>query len=80
MALGEGTELCEDALPSYIRSKINIQPQELIHLIQDDVVTLEAYEKQIIQKALEKHKTFNRAAKALGITHRAVALKARSIS
>jgi PAS domain S-box-containing protein len=77
LALGEGTELCEDALPSYIRGKENIQSQELINLIQDDVVALEAYEKQIIQRALEKHKTFNRAAKALGITHRTVALKAR---
>ncbi|MBB6218851.1 phosphotransferase system HPr (HPr) family protein [Anaerosolibacter carboniphilus] len=77
LALGEGSELCEDALPSYIRGKENIHSQELINLIHDDVAPLEVYEKQIIQRALEKHKTFNRAAKALGITHRTVALKAR---
>jgi phosphotransferase system HPr (HPr) family protein len=77
LALGEGPKLCVDTLPSYIRGKESIQSQELIHLIHDDVVPLEVYEKQIIQRALEKHKTFNRAAKALGITHRTVALKAR---
>ncbi len=37
----------------------------------------EYYEREIIKKALKKYKSFNRAAKALGLTHKTVAAKAR---
>ncbi|MBM7613773.1 sigma-54 interaction domain-containing protein [Alkaliphilus hydrothermalis] len=41
------------------------------------MATLEDYEKAIIQKALDQFGSFNKAAKALGITHKTVAFKAR---
>lgn len=42
-----------------------------------EMVTLEEYEKEIILKALNQFGSFNKAAKALGITHKTVAYKAR---
>ncbi|MFZ5969664.1 MAG: HPr family phosphocarrier protein [Bacillota bacterium] len=77
LALAEGKEIRDIDLPGYIRSRGNMKMGSLINLINDDVVSMEEYEKQIIQRALEKHKSFNSAAKALGITHRTVAMKAR---
>ncbi|ABZ83719.1 sigma-54-dependent transcriptional activator (nifa/ntrc family) [Heliomicrobium modesticaldum Ice1] len=41
------------------------------------LLTWEAYEQQIITLALRRHGSFNAAAKALGLTHKTVAAKAR---
>lgn len=43
----------------------------------DTVLPWDVYEKMIVQKALQKYGTFNKAAKALGLTHKTVAAKAR---
>ncbi|RKD32553.1 sigma-54 interaction domain-containing protein [Thermohalobacter berrensis] len=42
-----------------------------------ELAKFEEYEKEIIKLALKKYKSFNAAGKALGITHRTVANKAR---
>ncbi len=38
---------------------------------------IEMYEKEIIKEALRIHGSFNKAGKALGLTHRTVGLKAK---
>jgi transcriptional regulator with PAS, ATPase and Fis domain len=43
----------------------------------DHELTFEEYEKIIIKKALKKHGSYNKAGKALGLTHNTVAAKAR---
>lgn len=42
-----------------------------------EIQTWEYYEKEIIRRALEKYGSFNAAGKALGLTHKTVAAKAR---
>lgn len=43
----------------------------------NDVASFDNYEKEIIELALKKHGSFNAAGKALGLTHKTVAAKAR---
>lgn len=63
-------------LPSYINSGLRETRQDLINT-QINLAKMEEYEKAIIRFALEKYKTFNKAGKALGLTHKTVASKAR---
>ncbi len=49
--------------------------QNLTH--QGTVQKFEAYERVIIQMAMDKHKSFNAAGKALGLTHKTVAAKVK---
>jgi len=65
-------------LPSYITGKCPENKQALINLdVNGDLATFDEYEKAIIKMALKKYKSFNAAGKALGITHKTVAAKAR---
>lgn len=43
----------------------------------NDVASFDSYEREIIELALKKHGSFNAAGKALGLTHKTVAAKAR---
>lgn len=64
-------------LPMYIT---NIKPisSGLINFREtDELKKLEDYEKEIITLAMKKYKTYNKAGKALGITHRTVGLKCK---
>ena len=63
-------------LPSYVSQKTEQNNHSLINT-QLGIATMEEYEKTIIGFALEKYKTFNQTGKALGITHKTVAAKAR---
>ena len=60
-------------LPSYITLREESFSNELIN---GPLATMEEYDKAIIKKALEIYPSFNQAAKALGITHRTVSMKA----
>lgn len=52
--------------------------QSLINLKEDgSLASFDEYDKEIIKQALEKYNSFNAAGKALGITHKTVAAKAR---
>lgn len=42
-----------------------------------EIATMEEYEREIIKHALKKFRSFNATGKALGITHKTVAMKAR---
>ncbi|WP_432404037.1 sigma 54-interacting transcriptional regulator [Wukongibacter sp. M2B1] len=77
IALSDEEILNRDCLPIYINGIGKSENKELINLVDGDLVSLEAYEKNILKLALEKHKSFNKVGKVLGITHRTVALKAR---
>lgn len=77
MALADGEVIDATCIPSYITNKMKPKSGELINLPNDEVATMEAYDKEIIRLALKKYGSFNQAAKALGITHRTVALKAK---
>ena len=62
-------------LPSYF--KPNADSSREINIDKDNILPFEEYEKQIIKMAMEKYKTFNKAGKALGLTHRTVSLKCK---
>lgn len=63
-------------LPFYIT---NSSPENinLINLRDGEILPLEEYEKEIISLAMKKYKSFNKAGKALGLTHRTVSLKCK---
>lgn len=77
MALADGDVIDASCVPSYIVSRSKPKTGDLIHLQNDELATMEDYDKEIIRIALKKHGSFNKAAKILGITHRTVALKAK---
>lgn len=68
---------------------INVLPKEITGIdlsekqflincdINGEVASFEDYEKEIIQIAMKKYKSFNAAGKVLGLTHKTVASKAR---
>lgn len=62
-------------LPSYFKS--NETSSKDINIDKDNILPFEEYEKQIIKMAMEKYKTFNKAGKALGLTHRTISLKCK---
>lgn len=65
-------------LPSYITGKDIEKKKPLINLdVDGELASFDDYEKAIIKMALKKYKSFNAAGKALGITHKTVAAKAR---
>lgn len=74
--LGEGQMIQKNDLPGYISEPLSgkdlREPKE-----EEEIMPWEYYEREIIKKALKKYKSFNRAAKALGLTHKTVAAKAR---
>lgn len=75
--LSDGQYIDENTFPSYIIGKEAVKSTSLINLTDGNLASLEDYDREIIRIALEKYKTFNKAAKALGITHRTVSLKAK---
>ncbi|MHB1394872.1 MAG: sigma-54 interaction domain-containing protein [Clostridia bacterium] len=83
IALTDGDEIEISNLPSYMSTLYQINERTdfnatLINMNNaGNIATLEEYEKEIIKQALVKFGSFNAAGKALGITHKTVALKAR---
>ncbi len=62
----------------YTMCKNNQKCSSLVNLsVLNDVASFDNYECEIIELALEKHGSFNAAGKALGLTHKTVASKAR---
>lgn len=75
--LSEGQMIQKMDLPGYISEHTSgkVFTGELVQ--EEEIMPWEYYEREIIRKALKKYKSFNRAAKALGLTHKTVAAKAR---
>lgn len=63
-------------LPFYI-THTTAENTNLINLRDGNLLTLEQYEKELISLAMKKYGSYNKAGKALGITHRTVALKCK---
>lgn len=80
MTLASGEWITVQDLPSYIAqvkgSKESSNPS-LALLEGDALPKLEEVERLLIQRALEIHKTFRAAGKALGLNHKTIAAKAR---
>jgi PAS domain S-box-containing protein len=70
----EGSIITSKDLPFFIT---NIKPNNegLINLKNGELLPLEEYEKELVSLAMKKYKSYNKAGKALGVTHRTVALK-----
>jgi PAS domain S-box-containing protein len=70
----EGSIITSVDLPFFIT---NLKPtnEGLINLINGELLPLKDYEKELIALAMKKYKSYNKAGKALGVTHRTMALK-----
>ncbi len=67
-------------IPTYISQVYNTTSVNSMSIglsTSGNIPTLEEYEKEIIKVALQRFKSFNAAGKALGVTHKTVAAKAR---
>ena len=76
VAMSEGEMIDLDDLPGFLHPSQEVS-DGLIQMTAGGLATMEEYDRAIIQKALELYPSYNQAAKALGITHRTVALKAK---
>jgi transcriptional regulator with PAS, ATPase and Fis domain len=72
----DSNTITEKDLPFYIKNESSAT-NNLINLRNGELQSLEEYEKEIITLAIKKYKSYNRTGKALGITHRTVALKCK---
>lgn len=88
LVLSEKALICIEDIPYFIRNynnNCNIKLKEITNtedslskIFNDEkIYTLKEYEKLIIEKALKRYGSYNKAGKALGITHRTVSLKAK---
>ena len=62
--------------PSYIVPS-NSKDIDILELDEKNILPFEEYEKRIILAAMKKYKSFNKAGKALGLTHRTISLKCK---
>ena len=77
ITLMDATEIDASALPSYLKGEIAAREVEESRLTSGAVLPWPEYEKRIIAYALEKCGSFNAAGRALALTHKTVAAKAR---
>lgn len=81
IVFSESKELTGNDIPNYIKEALGevIEPinDEMSIITEEKIYSMEEYEKVIIEKALNKYESFNRTGKALGLSHRTVARKAR---
>ena len=87
--LADGREVQKEDLPHYISENYHTAVNddaglslgktsaEEIVTGNDEIMPWEYYEREIIRKALKKYGSYNAAGKALGLTHKTVAAKAR---
>lgn len=79
ITLSEGEYIDYEDLPQYIRNEDTIVTENNVIYLDEhsELLTMEEYEYKIIKAALDRYKSFNKAAKVLGLTHKTVASKAR---
>jgi len=78
ITLADGPYIGLGDLPVYLREgSVGETVAPLNMAVSDTILPWDVYEKNIIKAALDKYESFNKAAKALGITHKTVAAKAR---
>lgn len=65
-------------LPLFMRQEVvSTKEKDTDYFSGEVILPWEEYEKQIIELALKKYSSYNAAAKALGLTHKTIAAKAR---
>lgn len=78
ITLCDGDYIDFDDLPSYVKNEKERVQEDIIYLGKDyNLEKMEDYEYKIIKAALIKYKSFNKTGKALGLTHKTIASKAR---
>jgi len=78
ITLSDSDYIDYEDLPSYINNEKTLAEENIIYLGENtDLLKMEEYEYKIIKAALEKYKSFNKAGKVLGLTHKTIASKAR---
>lgn len=81
IVFSEEEEINGEDIPDYIKEALGeiVEPieDEINIIAEEKIYSMEEYEKVIIEKALNKYESFNRTGKALGLSHRTVARKAR---
>ncbi|MDU4960970.1 MAG: sigma 54-interacting transcriptional regulator [Sporomusaceae bacterium] len=77
VALAEGAGIGLEALPAYMREAAAAETEAAAFPGGETILSWDSYEKWIVEKALARCGSFNKAAKALGLTHKTVAAKAR---
>ena len=88
--LADGQEIYPTDLPHYINENYSARAEEIQQETKPEpkqeekqeeepqgMKTWEEYEKEIIAQALKEYGSYNAAGKALGLTHKTVAAKAR---
>jgi transcriptional regulator with PAS, ATPase and Fis domain len=65
-----------DDLPSYITNDSSSH-LGFLNLKDDELHTMEEYEREIIKAAMKKYKSYNKVSKVLGLTHRTISLKCK---
>ncbi|EJO5348518.1 sigma 54-interacting transcriptional regulator [Clostridium botulinum] len=76
MNMCDSTLITVKDLPFYI-SNNSFDDSYNFTINENNLKTLAEYEKEIVTLAMKKYKSFNKAGKALGITHRTVSLKCK---
>jgi len=74
IAMSEGGIIRDKDLPIYIKN-VKEEKKGLINIYDDELLPFNEYEKEIITLAMKKYGSFNKAGKALGLTHRTISLK-----
>ncbi len=78
ITLTEGDLIGIEHLPTYLKEKLITKNEEGSSIVNSEIVLpWEEYEKKIIKLALDTYNTYNRAGKALGLTHKTIAAKAK---
>ena len=77
VTLTEGVQLGLEDLPLYLRKEMGVEPVLPALRQEEPLLPWTEYEKNIIALALERYGSYNAAGKALGLTHKTIAAKAR---
>ncbi|WP_007939675.1 MULTISPECIES: sigma 54-interacting transcriptional regulator [Pelosinus] len=78
VTLTEGDFIGIEHLPTYLKEKLITRNKEGSSIVNSEIILpWEEYEKRIIKLALGTYNSYNRAGKALGLTHKTIAAKAK---
>jgi phosphotransferase system HPr (HPr) family protein len=78
VTLTDGNFIGIEHLPAYFKEELLLENKKDSGLIMDDIILpWEEYEKKIIRLAMDKYGSYNGAGKALGLTHKTIAAKAK---
>ncbi len=78
VTLTEGDFIGIEHLPTYLKEKLITKNKEGSSIVNSEIILpWEEYEKRIIKLALGTYNSYNRAGKALGLTHKTIAAKAK---